>query len=175
MIEKIKALFNKYRELISYLFFGVMTTLVNFVAFWLFGLVLKEELYLVSNALAWVVAVVFAYVTNKLFVFESKSWVPKILVKEIPEFVGARVFSFLIEEAGLWLMVDIMKMGLISWQIGFITINGNPIEISGQMIAKIILAVIVVILNYFFSKFIIFKKKKDIAPNTVGSQEGTQE
>ena len=70
----IKNLFNKYKEIISYLFFGVMTTLVNFVSFWAFNKILGESLYLISNVIAWVISVVFAYVTNKLWVFESKSW-----------------------------------------------------------------------------------------------------
>lgn len=159
-MNKIITLFKKYAEVVSYLFFGVMTTLVNFVVFWAFGLILSSELYLVSNAIAWVAAVIFAYITNKLFVFKSKSWAIKVIISEIPEFLGARIFSFLIEEAGLWLLVDILSMGEI-------TFSPFGINISGQMIAKIILAVIVVILNYFFSKFIIFKKnpEKDGAKN----------
>lgn len=153
-MNKIVSLFKKHAEVISYLFFGVMTTLVNFIVFWLFGLILSPELYLVSNAIAWVAAVIFAYITNKLFVFSSKSWALKVIISEIPKFLGARVFSFLIEEAGLWLMVDILGMGELMF-------SPLAIDISGQMIAKIILAVIVVILNYFFSKLIIFKKKSE--------------
>ena len=69
----IKKLFIKYKELITYVIFGVLTTLVNFFAFWLFTKILGEELYLINNAIAWVMGVIFAYITNKLFVFESKS------------------------------------------------------------------------------------------------------
>lgn len=153
-MNKIISLFKKHSEIISYLFFGVMTTLINFVVFWAFGLILSSELYLISNAIAWLAAVIFAYITNKLFVFKSKSFAIGVIISEIPEFLGARIFSFLIEEAGLWLLVDILSMGKI-------TFSPFGISISGQMIAKIILAVIVVILNYFFSKFIIFKKKPE--------------
>lgn len=140
---------KKYKELFLYVLFGGLTTLVNFVAFWLI-----ERLgvnYLVNNAISWIIAVVFAFVTNKLFVFESKSLAPKTLAKEGVEFLGARVLSFLIEEGGLWMFVDILGMSKLS----FTLLNQ---QITGAFIAKIILAVIVVILNYFFSKFIIFKK-----------------
>jgi putative flippase GtrA len=152
MMMKIKELLLKYKEIIVYLVFGVLTTVVNFLAFWIFSKLLGEELYLLNNAIAWVVSVVFAFVTNKLFVFESKSWALKTAGKELVEFVGARLFSFGIEEGGMWLFIDLLNFG----EKG-ITIFG--ISITGQMIVKLILAVIVVILNYFFSKFIIFKNK----------------
>ena len=73
-MTKIKDLIVKYRELLLYLIFGVLTTLVNFLTYWIFTKILGEELYLINNAIAWVVGVIFAFVTNKLFVFESKSW-----------------------------------------------------------------------------------------------------
>jgi putative flippase GtrA len=152
MMMKIKDLLYKYKELITYVIFGGLTTLVNFVAFYVVTQVLGEELYLLNNAIAWVVSVVFAYVTNKLFVFESKSWNLKLVAKESVEFVGARIFSFLIEEGGMLLFVSVLGFGEISFNIfGF--------TITGQLIAKLILAVVVVIMNYFFSKFIIFRKK----------------
>lgn len=152
-MTKIKELILKYKELLLYLVFGVLTTLVNLLTFWVFTKLLGEELYLINNAIAWVVGVIFAFITNKLFVFESKSWKSKTAGKEFVEFVGARLFSFGVEEGGLWLFVDALGFGEKS-----LTILG--ITITGQIIAKIALAVIVVILNYFFSKFIIFKKKK---------------
>ena len=152
MMMKIKDLLYKYKELITYVIFGGLTTLVNFVAFYVVTQILGEELYLLNNAIAWVVSVVFAYVTKKLFVFESKSWNLKLVAKESVEFVGARIFSFLIEEGGMLLFVSVLGFGEISFNIfGF--------TITGQLIAKLILAVVVVIMNYFFSKFIIFRKK----------------
>ncbi len=147
-----KKLFEKYKELITYVVFGVLTTLVNFVCFWLFNKILGEKLYLLSNIIAWVISVIFAYVTNKLWVFESKSWKPSVIGREIPEFVGARVFSLLIEEGGLWLFVDVLNFD----KFGF-TLLG--FDVTGKLIAKVVLAVIVVILNYIFSKLVIFKKK----------------
>ena len=153
-MTKIKELIVKYKELLLYLIFGVLTTLVNLLTFWIFTKILGEELYLINNAIAWVVGVIFAFVTNKLFVFESKSWNIKTAGKEFVEFVGARLFSFGVEEGGMWLFVDILGFGEKS-----LTLFG--FTISGQIIAKLALAVIVVILNYFFSKFIIFKKSKN--------------
>lgn len=151
-MNKMKQLFNKYKEIITYVVFGMLTTAVNFAAFWILSRVLGESLYLLNNAIAWVVSVVFAYVTNKLWVFESKSWAARVVAKEVVEFVAARLFSFGVEEGGLLLFVDVLGFGKYAFSLfGF--------EITGQLIAKVILAVIVVILNYFFSKFIIFAKK----------------
>lgn len=150
----IKTLFIKYKELITYVIFGVLTTLVNFFAFWIFTKIFGEDLYLVNNAIAWVVGVVFAYITNKLFVFESKSWDLKVITKEITGFLGARIFSFLVEEGGMFLFVSVLGLGEKS-----LTLLG--FTITGQFIVKILLAVIVVILNYIFSKFFIFRIKNE--------------
>lgn len=150
----IKKLFLKYKELISYVFFGVLATIVSILSFKLFDVLLGPQLYLLSNVISWIITVIFAYFTNKIWVFESKSWKANVLVKEIVSFFGARVFSLVVEEAGLWLMIDQMDMGGISWDI-------LAFSISGNMIAKIIMQVVVVILNYVFSKLIIFKKKKE--------------
>ncbi len=152
MLIKIKRIFEKYKELIMYVIFGVLTTLVNFVSFTLFTHILGEDRYLINNAIAWFISVVFAYVTNKIFVFESKSIAPRVLIKEFSEFLLARVFSFALEEGGIWLLVDILNFGGYS-------VNVFGFNITGQIIAKLILAVIVVITNYVFSKFIVFAKK----------------
>lgn len=149
----IKKLFIKYKELITYVFFGGLTTVVNLIVFKLFGMLLGDERYLISNAIAWVVAVIFAFITNKLWVFESKSLSGKVLLKEIPSFFAARVLSFIIEEAGLFMLIDLIGFSEYSLKI-------MSIEVSGEMISKLILAIVVVIFNYFCSKLIIFKKKK---------------
>ena len=151
-MKNIKKLFIKYKEPVMYIIFGVLTTLVNFMAFWLFTKIFGEQLYLVNNAIAWVAGVVFAYITNKLFVFESKSWSAKVLSKEIPEFLGARIFSFLVEEGGMLLFISVLGLG----EKNLTLLN---FTVTGQFIVKILLAVIVVVLNYVFSKFIIFKSK----------------
>ena len=99
-----------------------------------------------------IVAVAFAYVTNKIWVFESKVTKPKALAKEIIEFFIARLFSLGVEEAGLLILVDLMKFKDLNFNLFTFTV-------TGELIAKVILAVVVVILNYIFSKFIIFKKQ----------------
>lgn len=152
-MSMIKNLIIKYKELIIYAVFGVCTTLVNFVSYKLFNILLGDKYYLLSNVVAWLISVIFAYVTNKLFVFESKSWDIKLISKEISSFFAARIFSFVVEEAGLFLLVDVLNMKEISISISSFTIGGD-------IIAKVLLAVIVVVLNYFFSKLVVFKKKE---------------
>ena len=161
-MEKLKAISKKIvnKETILYIVFGVLTTLVNFVAFKLFTMVfdklVSSQLGVhISNVLAWIFAVAFAYVTNKLFVFESKSWEGKVLAQEIPSFVAARLFSLGVEELGLIIFVNFLHFDSKVFHIPLINF-----DLSGEMTAKIILAVVVVILNYFFSKLVIFKKKK---------------
>lgn len=153
MAEKIKGLINKHRELITYVIAGGLTTLVNLATFKIFNIILGDSKYLISNIIAWVVGVIFAYVINKLWVFESKSWKINIISKEIPEFVGARLFSLIVEEGGLWILVDMLKFDKYSFDLFGFTIDG-------KLISKIVLAVIVVILNYLFSKLVVFKNKK---------------
>ncbi len=138
MVEKIHALIKKHWDILVYLFFGGLTTVVNYVVYLpchnLLGLSAT-----VSNVIAWVVAVAFAFVTNKPFVFRSYDWSAKTLLPELAKFVGCRVGSGLLETAILFVTVD-----LIHW-------NGN--------IWKLITSVLVVILNYFGSKLLVFTKK----------------
>lgn len=141
------------KETITYLVFGVLTTVVNFAVLEGLRLVISDKWILLINVIAWAASVAFAYVTNKLFVFESKSWKGSVLRKEIPSFVGARVFSLGVESLGLlvfitWLGFDRFKLALFGFTLDGITLT------------KIGLAVIVVIMNYVFSKFIIFKSKE---------------
>lgn len=154
-MEKIKALFKKLvnRETVTYVIFGVLTTLVNLVVFKGCDVLFKGEHYLVSNSVAWVAAVAFAYVTNKLFVFESKSWRFDVIKKEIPSFLGARIASYFIEQAGLWFFVEILSFD--EKVFDFIVV-----KLSGKITAKLIIGVVVVVINYVLSKFMIFAKKE---------------
>lgn len=159
-MEKIKSIIKKLinKETVTYLVFGVLTTVVNFGVFKVFDMIFtsatETDLTLVTNVIAWIAAVVFAYVTNKLFVFESKSWRPDVLRKEIPSFVGARLLSLGIEELGLLIFITWLGFDEFVLEIfpGF--------ALGGKMLVKIALAVIVVVVNYIFSKFIIFGKKE---------------
>lgn len=154
LIDWIKGLFVKYKELILYFIVGVFTTLINFGCFYLLNLIFGEKLYLVNNVVAWIIAVIFAFIANKLWVFESKSLALKTVVKEFAEFISARFFSFLVDEGGMWFLVEMLNFDRYSFTLfGF--------EITGKLIAKGILTVVVMILNYIFSKFVVFRKKKD--------------
>ncbi len=143
------------RETVLYLVFGVMTTVVNYFFFWLcYSVLFGNTGSTAANAIAFVFAVVFAFVVNKLFVFESKSWSAQVLKKEIPSFVGARVASFLFEEAGLFVSESILELQNYT----LLTVGTHSID--GILAAKVVLSVIVVIINYIFCKFFIFKNKK---------------
>jgi putative flippase GtrA len=128
------------RETITYLIFGVLTTALNYAIYHLMYRFTTLE-PVVYNIVAWTVAVIFAFFTNKLVVFQSKEFKPNTLIKEFFPFIGARIFSFLVEEAFLAITVNLMGM--------------HP------LLSKIVICVVVVILNYFFSKFLIFRKKKE--------------
>lgn len=153
-------LLKKYRELISYLFWGVLTTIVSWGSYSLFTIALsqqKEELHmfgttlsfavLMANILSWVCAFLFAYITNKLWVFNSRSWKPSVVLPEFTKFFSARVFTGILEIVAVPLLVAI---GLDQ------TIMG----IKG-MVAKVIVSLGVVILNYVFSKLLIFRHSQE--------------
>ena len=142
MINKIKQLIIRYKELIIYVLFGGLTTVVNLLVFAVFNRLLGDERYLISNAIAWFAAVTFSYITSKLWVF-----------KEVITFFAARVITLFIEEAGLYILVDLVGFSKYS-------LNLFGFSIGGALIAKAAVAVVVVVVNYIFSKLIIFKKKK---------------
>ena len=132
-----KKLIEKYWGIISYLFFGVLTTLVNYAVYLPCYNLLGWSAAL-STAVAWVVAVAFAYLTNKPFVFKSHDWSAKTVLPELAAFVACRVGSGLLETAIMFVTVDIL-----GW-------NGNWM--------KLIVSALVVILNYVGSKLFVFKK-----------------
>lgn len=152
-MKKIKELFIKYKEIIMYLIFGVATTGVNWVVY---SLLMKAVLVhapgsddvkmTVSNVIAWIAAVIFAFITNKLWVFESKSWVPKVAAREFVSFVASRLATGVIEWFGPLLL---FKIGL----------DQDLFGVKG-FVAKIVCSVLVVILNYVFSKLLVFTKKE---------------
>ena len=150
-MDKLKKLLN--RETILYIIFGVATTAVNYVVFHLLYNVLWSQNHsLAANAAAFVAAVIFAFVVNKLFVFESRGWDAATLKREIPSFLGARIGSFGIEEAGLFLAEKVFKLG------GVTAITLGSTSFDWINVVKIALAFVVVALNYVFCKLFIFKK-----------------
>lgn len=140
------------KEILSYLFFGILTTAISVVSFQLFGFIFGDENYLINNILSWIIAVAFAFVTNKLWVFDSKEWSFKILKTELTGFLLARIFSLLLEEIGLFLLIDVLKFGDFSAEL-------LSLNLTGGLISKLIMQVIVIIVNYILSKLVIFKKK----------------
>lgn len=140
--KKINALLLKHREIIVYLVVGVATTLINFAVHFTLGY-LTNMSSLIIVFISWIFAVIFAYITNKLWVFKSKSFKKDVLVHEIISFTAARLFSLGIEE--------IMFLIFVIW-LGF-----------GQGVIKIAAGVVVIILNYIFSKLFIFRKINKIA------------
>ena len=144
-MKKIRELTIKYKEFLIYLIFGVLTTIVSWGTYALFVSLLNLSIE-ISNSLSWVCAVLFAFVTNKFFVFESKNRNLKTIFKEFITFVSSRLLTGAIEIFGVPILV---KIGLGATIFG---IDG--------MVAKVLVSVIVVILNYIFSKLIVFKKVK---------------
>ena len=138
MIQKVKSLVIRYWEVLSYLIFGVLTTVVNYLVYLPVYNVLGLSAAL-SNAIAWVVAVAFAYLTNKPFVFKSHDWSAKTVIPELTKFVGCRVASGAAETMILLVTVDLLR-----W-------NGN--------VWKLVTSVLVVVMNYIASKLVVFKKK----------------
>ncbi len=148
-----KKLLEKYREIIIYIVFGALTTLVNYIIH--FGLRVFNVNYYLALSLAWAGAVVFAYVTNKIFVFNSKVKGREAL-KEFGLFVGARVFSYGLELLLSYIFIDLAHADRFVWNPTF-TDAVIPI---GELGVKTFAQIFIVISNYIFSKLVIFKKNK---------------
>lgn len=131
---------NRRKEILSYLFWGVLTTLVSWLTFTLFSWLTGHVI--LSNALSWVCAVAFAFVTNKQWVFESKDWKAQTVWREGLTFLSARLVSGAVELVG----------------VPLVTAWGEPLLGIEGLGAKMIVTAVVVLLNYIFSKRIIFKK-----------------
>ena len=124
------------KEVFSYLIFGVLTTVVNIVVYYVFNTWLQVN-YLVSNAIAWIASVLFAYITNRKYVFESKN---TSMINELVKFIGARLSTGIMDMILMWLLVDILSMN--------------------SMVSKIVVNVLVIVLNYVLSKVFVFKKEE---------------
>ena len=132
----ISKLFIKYKSFVMYMIFGVLTTVINLVTYYICFNVLNIS-NVISTIIAWVLAVAFAFVTNKIWVFDSKSFDSKILFHEIPTFFGARIATGILDVVIMYIAVDILSWNSTVW--------------------KLVSNVIVIILNYIASKFVIFK------------------
>lgn len=134
--KPLRPLCLKYQEVLSYLVFGALTTLVNFLVYYPLSRLVH---YTVANIAAWLAAVIFAFFVNKAFVFEDERWDGRALLRQGGQFALMRLFSLGAEEGVMLLFVEV-------WGL-----NAD--------VTKIVTQVIVVVLNYIFSKFIIFRRK----------------
>ena len=128
------SLYKKYKEIIMYLIFGILTTVVNIVVYFIASNVLNIN-YLISNATAWFLSVLFAYVTNKLYVFESSS---KEFIKEIVSFFSSRLSTGILDMFLMCLFVTVASLN--------------------DVVVKIFVNILVIIMNYIFSKLFVFRK-----------------
>ena len=143
MIERIKELYTKYKEIINYLIFGALTTLVNLITKYILLFTILDPTngfqLQIAIIISWIVAVIFAYFTNRKFVFESKN---QNKLKEFISFVVARIATLLLEMFIMWFFITLLKL------------NSDLYVVIFTLVAQ----VAVVIGNYIFSKLFVFKK-----------------
>lgn len=139
-MELIGKIYKKYKEAIDYLFWGGVAFVLSMVLFYLFANVMNiyEQ---IANILSWIICVIFTYITNRTFVFQSKVKGIKNIFKEFKDFVTARLLTLVMENVILFVMIDLL------------TIN--------NMVSKLVGQFVVIVSNYFLSKLWIFKKKKN--------------
>lgn len=138
-MEQIKKIIKKFftKEVITYGVFGVLTTLVNLITFYIMDNILNIEEN-ISNAIAIVISILFAYFTNRKWVFNSNAITAKEKLSEFGKFIIGRAFSMVVELVGFFLMFNILGIQ--------------------EFISKIVISVIIIIMNFFISKFFAFKK-----------------
>lgn len=138
-MEKILNIYNQFKEQILYIVFGVLTTAINIIAFFVCSRLMNLGL-IPSNIIAWILSVLFAFVTNKIYVFNSKNYNFSVVLRELIDFVISRGAT------------GILDLGLMYLFVSVIGIE--------DMISKIVINIIVIILNYILSKLYVFKNKK---------------
>lgn len=129
-------IYHKNEEIWNYLISGALGVLVSIVSYAVARYIGLN--IIISNVISWIVAVLFMYLTNKLFVFKSKVDTKKELFKEFISFIMARIFTLIVETIILYLGVDILEVN--------------------DLLTKVIAQIIIIILNYILSKLLIFKK-----------------
>ena len=138
-MDKIKDLYLKYKEIINYLIFGVLTTVVSLVTYYIcvYTFINPEDAVQlqIANVISWIFGVAFAYVTNRRFVFESNE---KNKLKEASKFVTSRIVTLLMDMAIMFIGVTALKFN--------------------DKIMKLVSQVVVIIANYLLSKIIVFNK-----------------
>jgi len=158
---------DKLKELVVYVFFGVLSTLVNFVVSEGLERLLKPRWgghsYLFSYIVGFIAALVFAFVVNKLFVFKQKSWERRLVLREVWTFTAARLLSFGLEHALTFVFFDLLWPRCETWfaplwlRVPIVADLLAPVDAFRFLAKWGFIAVLVVILNYIFSKFVVFK------------------
>ena len=148
-----KKLIEKYKELILYVIFGVLTTIVNYAVY--FGCKALHLPYQPSTVIAWIAAVAFAYITNRIWVFESKTCGAKAIIKEIVLFVGARLFSLVLELIIMFIGMDLLSAGERT------VVLFDKTLLLGEFVTKTVAQIVIIVSNYVFSKLVIFRKKRE--------------
>ena len=138
-MNKLKEMYRKYPDIFSYIFFGGLTTAVNYMVYIPCDQLLHWPAWL-SQTLAWIAAVLFAYVTNKPFVYQSHDWSAKVVFPEFGKFVLSRLGSGILNVFLMWLTVD-----MLHWN---------------SLLMMVIVSVLVVVINYITGKIMVFTKKK---------------
>ena len=138
IFSSLNPFYKKHKEALLYLFFGVLTTLINVIVFYLFTKIIPFD-ELIANVIAWIIAVLFAYVTNRTWVFSSHSETRGGVVREILSFYGGRVFTLLVEEGILLVFIKLLSLNALA--------------------VKIIAQIVIIVLNYVISKLFVFRKR----------------
>ena len=129
---------SQYRQAFTYLVFGALTTFTNITSYFIFSNIIGMN-YLISNAIAWILSVMFAYVTNKTYVFRSKGWGVAQVIKEITTFTGCRLFSGGMDMAIMYIFIDLFKFN--------------------DLAVKVFANLLVIVANFIMSKRWVFQEK----------------
>lgn len=163
-MEKIKKLYEKYREIIVYLVVGVLTTIVSWTVVFIGKLFMDMDVSwqnFLNNSLSWAAGVCFAYPLNRKWVFKSSN--PKIF-KEFIEFATSRISTWILDVVIMWMFVNLFTLkSLIAWVCSWFsyTFTDEQLTNMNYWVAKIVISsVLVTVANYVFSKFLIFNKKE---------------
>ncbi len=130
-------LWKKYKDVIPYIFFGVLTTLVNIIVYWIFAHPLHLQV-MISTIVAWVASVLFAYITNRIWVFHSTATTSAEIMKEVVAFFSCRLATGILDWVCMYVFVN-----LLAWNDLLVKCGAN---------------VLVIVLNYVASKVLIFRK-----------------
>ncbi|MFC6274969.1 GtrA family protein [Levilactobacillus tangyuanensis] len=145
-MTQLRQLFQKYQDVLAYLVFGGLTTVINIVVFYLTATLWGWN-YQVGNAMAWFISVLFAYVTNRVWVFHSHFTTMSALTKEVVSFFSVRAATLVMDAGIMWIGVSLLQ--------------------QNEMLTKLVDQVVVVLANYFFSKWFVFRKTKALSRNEI--------